>query len=266
MTESARHLVEDVFGRRPVRQWMLSFPSPLHLLFASKPEALGPVPASCSARSRPGSQIRPGWKGEAARTGAVTLIQRFGSALNLNVHLHMLWLDCVYEANAVRPGKPRLHRARAPSSEQLTHTIPRRVCRHLARRGWLEGEDESAFLSESAARDDGLDAVRMSSITYRIATGIHSQGAKIARTLEDLAIFSHWSKWCDVLGYYSGAIHDFHDIVVLTPRKYDQSTGSSSNAQGLPILSPPIHQLTQKEPTWKSTRMACRCSRSPSSA
>jgi hypothetical protein len=28
-----------------------------------------------------------------ARTGAVTLIQRFGSALNLNPHPHMLFLD-----------------------------------------------------------------------------------------------------------------------------------------------------------------------------
>jgi hypothetical protein len=31
-----------------------------------------------------------------ARTGAVTLIQRFGSALNLNIHFHMLFLDGVY--------------------------------------------------------------------------------------------------------------------------------------------------------------------------
>ena len=31
-----------------------------------------------------------------AHTGAVTLIQRFGSALNLNVHLHMLFLDGVF--------------------------------------------------------------------------------------------------------------------------------------------------------------------------
>jgi hypothetical protein len=30
-----------------------------------------------------------------ARTGAVTLIQRFGSALNLNVHFHVLFLDGV---------------------------------------------------------------------------------------------------------------------------------------------------------------------------
>ena len=31
-----------------------------------------------------------------ARTGAVTLIQRFGSALNLNIHLHMLFVDGAY--------------------------------------------------------------------------------------------------------------------------------------------------------------------------
>jgi len=39
MAESARHLVEEVFGPRPVRQWVLSIPVPLRLLFASKPEA-----------------------------------------------------------------------------------------------------------------------------------------------------------------------------------------------------------------------------------
>ena len=29
-------------------------------------------------------------------TGAVTLIQRFGSALNLNIHFHILFLDGVW--------------------------------------------------------------------------------------------------------------------------------------------------------------------------
>jgi len=43
----------------------------------------------------------------------------------------------------------------------------------------LEGEDESAFLSNRAGCDDGLDALRMSSITYRIATGKHA-GRKVA--------------------------------------------------------------------------------------
>ena len=116
------------------------------------------------------------------------LIQRFGSALNLNVHFHMLWLDGVYETNVEQPQrKPRLRRARAPTCAQLTQlagTIARRVCRHLARKGWLEGEDESVFLTDSAGSDDGMYALRMSSITYRIATGKHA-GRKVV-TLQTL--------------------------------------------------------------------------------
>ncbi|MDP2183912.1 MAG: transposase [Pseudolabrys sp.] len=182
MAESARHLVEEVFGARPVRQWVLSFPVPLRFLFASKPDAIGPVLGIVH-------RVIAGWLADqtgidrtSARCGAVTLIQRFGSALNLNIHFHMLWLDGVYEPVAARPVKPRLHRARAPTSAQLTQlagTIARRVCRHLTRKGWLEGEDESAFLSDSAGSDDGMDGLRMSSITYRVATGAQA-GRKVA--------------------------------------------------------------------------------------
>jgi len=117
----------------------------------------------------------------------VTLIQRFGSALNLNVHFHMLWLDGVYEKTTEPPQrKPRLRCVRAPSSAQLTHLAgyAHRVCRHLTRRGWLEGEEESVFLSDSAGSEDGMDALRMSSISYRIATGPHA-GRKVV-TLQTL--------------------------------------------------------------------------------
>ncbi len=98
----------------------------------------------------------------------------------------MPWLDGVYEEDDESPPrKPRLHRTRAPTTAQLTHladTIAHRVCRHLARKGWLEGEEESVFLTDSAGGDDGMDALRMSSITYRIATGAQAhEGAKLER-------------------------------------------------------------------------------------
>ncbi|ULH02022.1 transposase [Aeromonas caviae] len=100
----------------------------------------------------------------------------------------MLWLDGMYDANVEPPRrKPRLRRARAPTSAQLTqlaNTIAHRVCRHLSRRGWLEGEDESVFLSDSAGSDDGMDGLRMSSMTYRIATG-RDAGRKVV-TLQTL--------------------------------------------------------------------------------
>jgi hypothetical protein len=187
MAESARHLVEDVFGARPVRQWVLSFPYPLRWLFANKSDAIGPVRGIMQRAIAGWLADRAGVKRNVARTGAVTLIQRFGGALNLNVHLHMLWLDGVYDPNAARADKPRLHRVRAPTSAQLTELagkIAHRVCRHLARKGWLEGEGESAFLSDSAGADAGMDALRMSSITYRIATG-RDAGRKVV-TLQTL--------------------------------------------------------------------------------
>lgn len=39
MVESAAHLVDHVLPESPVRQWVLSFPSPLRFLFANDPQA-----------------------------------------------------------------------------------------------------------------------------------------------------------------------------------------------------------------------------------
>jgi len=64
-----------------------------------------------------------------ARSGAVTFIQRFGSALNLNVHLHMLIPDGVY---ALRHGKPLFHALPAPSLSELTALLNRIVRRCIA--------------------------------------------------------------------------------------------------------------------------------------
>ena len=62
--------------------------------------------------------------------GAVTLIQRFGSALNLNIHFHILFLDGVYVYRDNRP--PRFQRVNAPEKaelEELVQLINQRVGR-----------------------------------------------------------------------------------------------------------------------------------------
>jgi hypothetical protein len=51
----------------------------------------------------------------------VTLIQRCGSALNLNVHFHMLFLDGVYIKT--KYGKTRFQRAIAPSQQELAERV-----------------------------------------------------------------------------------------------------------------------------------------------
>ena len=54
----------------------------------------------------------------AAKTGAVTLTQRFGSALNLNIHFHMLFLDGVYVGRS--NGTARFRWVKALTSQELT--------------------------------------------------------------------------------------------------------------------------------------------------
>jgi ribosomal protein S27E len=79
MVESAAHLVDHVFPEAPVRQWVLTFPFPLRFLFAAHPDALTQVLAvvqrgiSTFIVQQAGLKVASG-----ARTGAVTLIQRFG--------------------------------------------------------------------------------------------------------------------------------------------------------------------------------------------
>ena len=51
--------------------------------------------------------------------GAVTLIQRFGSAANLNIHLHCLVLDGVYRCDA--DGVPGFIEAGAPTDDGSMH-------------------------------------------------------------------------------------------------------------------------------------------------
>ena len=85
MAQSAAHLVEHVIPRVPVRQWVLSLPIPLRLQLAAQPL---PVTLVLQVVHRVISSHlleQTGPKARQADSGAVTLIERFGSAANLNV-------------------------------------------------------------------------------------------------------------------------------------------------------------------------------------
>ncbi len=91
MVETAAHLVDHVIPRVPVRQWMLSFPIPLRYLFASHPHLLSPVLRVVNGAISSFLIKQAGLKRPQAQSGAVTLIQRFGSAANLNPYA----ADCI---------------------------------------------------------------------------------------------------------------------------------------------------------------------------
>src|SRR5262245_58042666 len=84
-----------------------------------------------------------------ADTGAVTLIQRFGSAANLNIHLHCLVLDGVY---LNRDGMPVFHEAAAPSTDELEAVLLKiitRTMRLLTRLGFVIEEPDRTYLAET---------------------------------------------------------------------------------------------------------------------
>jgi hypothetical protein len=66
---------------------------------------------------------KAGFKISQAHTGAVTLIQRFGSALNLNLHFHVLFIDGVFSPKS--NGDLRFHRVNEPSflTQLLTENL-----------------------------------------------------------------------------------------------------------------------------------------------
>ena len=92
MVEASALLVDAVLPEQPIRQWVLSVPYPLRFLFASQPKVMGKVLGIVYRMIASHLLKKAGYRTSQAQTGVVTLIQRFGSALNLNIHFHMLFL------------------------------------------------------------------------------------------------------------------------------------------------------------------------------
>ena len=172
MAESAALLVDEVFPEQPVRQWVLSVPYPLRFLFASKPEVMGQVLGIVYRCIATHLIKKAGFSRKTAQAGAVTLIQRFGSALNLNVHFHMLFLDGVY----VEPPENslRFRRMKEPTSAEwarLTQTLALRIGRYLERLGLRERDTENSYQAGDALEVGAMAQLLSSSLTYRIAVG-----------------------------------------------------------------------------------------------
>jgi len=191
MADSAALLVDDILPHQAMRQWVLSVPFPLRYLFASKPAVMGKVLGIVHRAIATHLVHKAGYTKATARTGAVTLIQNFGGALNAHIHFHMLFLDGAY-IDSTDKSQLRFRRVKAPTNDELTHlthTIARRVARHLERQGLLERDTEHTYLTADGVDEDPespMNQLLGSSITYRVAVG-PQQGRKVftLQTLPD---------------------------------------------------------------------------------
>ena len=105
MNNTAAHVVDRVIPEVPVRQWVLSLPFDLRARAAYDATVLSTIirafANALSARHRSWARAMGLGKSEFA---AITFVQRFGSSLNLNVHLHVVVVDGAFsrdEANAL---------------------------------------------------------------------------------------------------------------------------------------------------------------------
>jgi hypothetical protein len=223
-----RHRPETTLLYQIVQEYWPEFQAEL----ASQPAVMGKVLGIVYRAIATHLTRKAGYTKATARTGAVTLIQCFGGALNAHIHFHMLFLDGVYADN--KHGTSGFHRLKAPTNDeliQLTHTIAHRVGRYLERQGLLVRDSDQSYLTADAVEKvrppDGREAglghadnetpmnhLLGSSITYRIAVG-PQQGRKVftLQTLPDCEDDQFTSRVGNVAGFslHAGVAARAHD-------------------------------------------------------
>jgi len=119
MADSAALLVDKILPCQPMRQWVLSFPFALSLLFASKPRVMTGALATVYRAIATHLTRKAGFTKRMAQNGAVTLAQRFGSALNLNIHLTCMdaLMSRAQEAHDCRDAGGRATQEQLPRSD-----------------------------------------------------------------------------------------------------------------------------------------------------
>jgi hypothetical protein len=145
-SECAAHLVDAVLPAAPMRQWVLTFPRRLRFVLArdaalcTKVMAIWLRALSSFHRRRASVEGFP-----STTTGAVTFAQRFGSALNLNVHFHTVMPDGAFALPAPDEDRPSFIALDPPARDEvdaLLARVVRRVRRCIERA--LAGRDDDA--------------------------------------------------------------------------------------------------------------------------
>jgi len=180
MAQTAAHVVECVIPWVPTRQWVVSVPIPLRYWTAPSQELTAQVHTivrTTIAQYYVNQAVKRGSERQKVQPGSVTFIQRFGGALNLNLHYHVVFLEGVYLDRTEAGLKPRFLKGEPPSDADIAavlQKISRRVIRTLRQWGYLETSSAAAVATGyDPLRDDEPELVRTmaASDTQRIAFG-----------------------------------------------------------------------------------------------
>ncbi len=179
MSEASEHLTENILPMRPYRQFVLSFPVPLRYWLQMNRKLFAKIHRLVTQEIHQFYIDQAKLQGiKKPVSGLVSFTQRWGSALNLNPHLHILCLDGSYD---LHEEKPRFTVAEDITDEQtakLVTTISKKVMSHLQKIGLLDRDGE---VVENPSRDDifeeceSIREATMSSVAQKIAFGPNAQ-------------------------------------------------------------------------------------------
>ena len=180
MAQTAAHLVAQVIPWVPVRQWVVSVPIPLRYWMASSQDLTATVHTiirTTIGQYYVNQAVTRGVPRDKVQPGSVTFIQRFGSAINLNVHYHVVFLEGVYLDRTDQGRPPRFLPGEPPTDTAIADVvqkISRRVIRKLRQLGYLEaGFDVAVATGYDPLVDDAPELARTmaASVQQRIAFG-----------------------------------------------------------------------------------------------
>jgi hypothetical protein len=186
MTECAARLVDSILPHVPVRQWVLSLPHRLRYLLAWDHDLCRSVLAVYTRALLSFQRRRARRRGlRDGHSGCVTVIQRFGGGLNLNVHFHTLVLDGVFTEG--EGGALRFRPLPPPTDEEVgivLATIYVRLCRLLRRQGFDATAADLSRPDPIAEESPMLADIISASIQGRIALGPRA-GRRVWRVGEE---------------------------------------------------------------------------------
>jgi hypothetical protein len=189
MAQTAAHLVTRVIPWVPTRQWVVSVPVPLRYWMAASQELTAQVHTiirTTIGQYYVNQAVTCGVPRDQVQPGSVTFIQRFGSALNVNLHFHCVFLEGVYCDRTEASLKPRFVTSEPPTDTDIADVVQKishRVIRKLCSLGYLEaGGDAAVATGYDPLVEDAPELARTlaASVQQRIAFGERA-GQKVRR-------------------------------------------------------------------------------------
>lgn len=178
MAEASTHLVENVLPYVPYRQFVITFPFPMRFWLQTNKKLYAQIHKLVIREiNRYYIEKSKSLGIKDPKPGSISFTQRAGSALNLNIHAHILFADGVYSRVKEKPLFRKLEPITDDEVAILLEKISQKVMRYLRKIGYL---DENGEIVENPMADDlwgdsdSLTQATARSIQGRIAFGANA--------------------------------------------------------------------------------------------